>query len=214
VKRRQFISLIGAAAAWPLSARAQQRTMPVIGFLHPASPDGFANRVRGFREGLKEIGYVEGENVEIEYRWAEGQLDRLPALAADLIRRRVAVIATAGSATFAAKTATTTIPIVFIAAEDPVKLGLVGSLARPASNLTGINFLNTEVGAKRLELLRELVPAAVRIAVLIDPNATGAEATFAHSDDRDHPFRRIATTCSDRSRPLWGGVWRRHQVHV
>ena len=154
----------------------------MIGFLHPASPDGFADRVRGFREGLKEIGYVEGENVAIEYRWAENQLDRLPALAAELVRRRVAVIATAGPATFAAKAATTTIPLVFIAAEDPVKLGLVRSLARPASNLTGINFLNTEVAAKRLELLRELAPAAVRIAVLVDPNATGSEATLRDAE--------------------------------
>jgi putative ABC transport system substrate-binding protein len=183
MKRRAFITLLGGAASgWPLGARAQQRVMPVIGFLHPASPDGFADRVRGFREGLKEIGYVEGENVAIEYRWAENQLDRLPALAAELVRRRVAVIATAGSATFAAKAATTTIPLVFIAAEDPVKLGLVRSLARPASNLTGINFLNTEVAAKRLELLRELVPAAVRIAVLVDPNATGSEATLKDAE--------------------------------
>ena len=152
--------------------------MPVVGFLHPGSPGGFSDRVRGFREGLRDIGYVEGQNVAVEYRWAETQFDRLPALAAELVRREVAVIATTGPATFAAKTATTTIPLVFIAADDPVKLGLVGSLARPAGNLTGINFLNTEVAAKRLELLRELVPAADRIAALADSNATGTETTL------------------------------------
>jgi putative ABC transport system substrate-binding protein len=152
--------------------------MPVVGFLHPASPDRFADRVGGFREGLKEVGFVEGENVAIEYRWAENQLNRLPALVTELVHRGVAVIATAGPATFAAKAATATIPVVFVAAEDPVKLGLVSSLARPAGNLTGINFLNTEVAAKRLELLRELVPAAIRIAVLVDPYATGSEAAL------------------------------------
>jgi putative ABC transport system substrate-binding protein len=179
MRRRDFIrGIVGSAGAWPLVARAQQPPMPVIGFLHPGFREGFADRVRGFREGLKEIGYVEGQNVAIEYRWAENQFDRLPALAAELVRRQVAVIMTAGPATFAAKAATTTTPLVFIAAEDPVKLGLVRSLARPAGNLTGINFLNTEVGAKRLELLRELVPATVRIAVLVDPSATGAKATL------------------------------------
>jgi ABC-type uncharacterized transport system substrate-binding protein len=178
VRRREFIAALGGAAAWPLDVRAQQPGMPVVGFLHPASPERFADRVGGFREGLKEIGFVEGENVSVEYRWAENQLNRLPGLVAELIHRRVAVIATAGPATFAAKAATTTIPVVFIAAEDPVKLGLVGSLAHPAGNLTGINFLNTEVAAKRLELLRELVPATIRIAVLVEPNATGSETTL------------------------------------
>ena len=161
--------------------------MPVIGFLHTASPDGNADRVRAFREGLKEAGFVEGENVAVEYRWAENQLDRLPALAAELVRRRVAVIATAGAAAFAAKAATTTIPVVFIAGEDPAKLGLVTSLARPGGNLTGINFLNTEVAAKRLELLRELVPGAVRIAVLVDPtNTITTESTLRDAKAASH----------------------------
>jgi putative ABC transport system substrate-binding protein len=180
VRRREFIAVLGAAAAWPLAARAQQPVVPVIGFLHPASPDGVGDRLRAFRQGLKDVGFVEGENLAIVYRWAENQLDRLPELAADLVRRQVAVIATAAPpSTFAAKTATTTIPIVFIVSGDPVGLGLVASLARPGGNLTGVNFFATELAAKRLELLRELAPAAARIAVLVDPtNATVTESTL------------------------------------
>lgn len=181
MNRREFVALLSGAAAWPRPARAQQ-AMPVIGFLNPASPDTFADHRRAFHLGLKEAGYVEGNNVAISYRWAENQVDRLPELADDLVRRQVTVIATVSIAAFAAKAATKTIPIVFIIADDPVRLGLVASLARPDGNLTGINFLNAELTAKRLELLRELVPGASRVALLVRPSGDNTEAPLRDMD--------------------------------
>src|SRR5262249_18733460 len=181
MKRREFIKVIvGTAAAWPLTARAQQ-PRPVIGFFSSASPDAYSDRLRAFRQGLKEVGYVEGQNVQIEYRWAEAHNDRLTALAVDLVRRQVSVIVAAGGtpSALAAKAATTTIPIVFAIALDPVEIGLVTSVNRPGGNLTGVTNLNVEIGPKRLELLHELVPTAAIIAVLVDPtNPSISEAFF------------------------------------
>jgi ABC-type uncharacterized transport system substrate-binding protein len=172
IPRRQFLHLAVGAAAWPAVAWGQQSAIPVIGFLDPRSPEATADRVRGFRQGLKETGFIEGENLAIEYRWAEGKFDQLPQLATELVRREVAlIVATNTASARAAKAATMTIPIVFAVPQDPVGLGLVASLARPGGNSTGINFFSQEVVTKRIELLRELVPTSNRFAVLINPAA-------------------------------------------
>jgi len=189
VKRRAFISLLGGAVAWPLAARAQQPAMPIVGLVGPRSPEESTRLGAAFRKALNETGYIEAQNVMVEYHWLEGKYDRLPALMADLVRRRVAVIATPAftAAAPVVKAATTTIPIVFGVAEDPVKLGLVASFARPGGNATGINFLASEVAAKRLGLLHDLVPKAVRIAVLINPaNAPTAETTLRETSEAAH----------------------------
>jgi putative ABC transport system substrate-binding protein len=186
MKRREFITLLGGtAASWPLAARAQQPTMPVIGYLHSGSPNAFEHAVGAFREGLNETGYVESQNVTIEYRWAEGHVDRLPGLAADLVNRNVAVLVAQGGGTCAAaaKAATSTIPIVFSSGADPVALGLVTSLSRPGGNVTGLSILTAALGSKRLEILHQVLPTADVVAALINPNNAGIQAELKDLQD-------------------------------
>src|SRR5262245_49715405 len=186
---------------WPLAAHAQQPAIPVIGYLDSRSPDAAENRLRGFRQGLKDAGYIEGENITIVYRWADDRVDRLPLLAAELVSRSVAAIVTAGVPTaFAAKAATTTIPIVSIVGNDPVQLGLVGSLSRPGGNLTGINVFTSELAAKRLEVLRDLLPQAKRVGVLVNPADAGA--TDSQLKDIDAAARAMALQSKFTTRTL------------
>ena len=200
MKRREFITLLVGAALWPLAARAQQQAMPVVGFLNGSSPNGYGRFLSAFLQGLREAGYVEGRNVAIEYRWAEGQYDRLPALAADLVRRRVDVIAaTSTPANRVAKEATTTIPIVFTTSSDPVELGLVASLSRPGSNVTGATTLNVEVGSKRLELLHEIVPPAAMIVELVNPNNPNLETQLRNIQAAGHTVGRRILVLSART---------------
>jgi putative ABC transport system substrate-binding protein len=204
---RKFVAALGgAAAAWPLVARAQQPAMPVIGLINAGSPEVFSRYVAAFHKGLNETGYVEGQNVTVEDHWLESQFDRLPALLADLIRRQAAVIATPGSekATIAAKAATATIPIVFSTGQDPVELGLVASLARPGGNATGINNFMQEVAAKRLRLLRDLVPKAVRIAVLVNPANAASEASRREVQEAAPAARNPGTQRHDDRRHRCG----------
>jgi putative ABC transport system substrate-binding protein len=186
VRRREFITLLGSATvACSYAARAQQSAMPTVAYLSPTSLESLANRLRAFRQGLREAGYIEGENIALGYRFAEGRNDRLPAMASELVRAQVSVLVTGGTAAaLAAKAATTTIPVVFIVAENPVQLGLVASIARPGGNGTGINFLSGELVAKRLEILRELIPGAVRVAVLINPLGGETSATDVENSAR------------------------------
>jgi putative tryptophan/tyrosine transport system substrate-binding protein len=205
MRRRTFIAGLCVTAAWPFAARAQQ-PMPVIGFLNVASPEGYANYVAAFRAGLKEGGYIEGQNVAIEYRWAEGHYDRLPEMAADLVRRKVSVIVANTPANLAAKKATDTIPVVFTTASDPVQIGLVLSFSRPGGNVTGVSQLNVTLGPKRLELAHELMPAAIVVALLVNPSDPLAvkrcqEKCRPRPTILDYSFISCARAPSRRSKP-------------
>jgi putative tryptophan/tyrosine transport system substrate-binding protein len=204
MRRREFITLLGGTVvAWPLAARAQQAGIPVIGFLNPTTPEALAEPMRGLRQGLKDAGFVEGENLTIEYRWADNQAERLPAMAAELVRRRVSLIVATGGgqAPLAAKAATTALPIVFNTADDPVSLGLVASLAQPGGNVTGVSILSTELSAKRLELLHALAPNAIRIAVLINPGEPASDVALRELEAAGGAIglqTRILRTSTDR----------------
>src|SRR5215471_2676468 len=203
VRRREVVTLLGGAAiAWPFAARAQQPAMPVIGFLNSASPDGYAPMVAAFRQGLKETGYIEGQNVAIEYRWAGGQYDRVPALAAELVRRQVAVIVANSPGVQAVKAAITTIPIVFTTASDPVQIGLVTSLSRPGGNVTGVTELHAEIAPKRLELAHELAPMATTIGVLVNGTDPSTEVLL-----RGRPGTPQRGACNFPGSPVRRGRW-------
>src|SRR5262245_61667523 len=214
IRRRELLAALGgAAAAWPVAVRAQQTAMPVIGFLNSQSPEGYAEPLRGLRQGLKESGYVEGENLAIEYRWGGNQMERLPELAAELVRRSVALIITTGgpSSALSAKAATPTIPIVFNIGDDPVRVGLVTSFARPGGNLTGVSFLGIELTAKRLELLRELVPRTARVAVLVNPaDAHVVQATLRDTESGWSCDGSANPGLQRRYRPRDGDCIRKH----
>jgi len=222
MRRREFIGFLGGTAAWPLAARAQQPAMPVVGFITPTSLDTQVDRLRALREGLKENGFVEGENMSIAHRWTDNQIERVPELIAELMRRKATVIATAGDQTaLAAKAVTTTTPIVFVAGEDPVSMGLVASLSRPGGNMTGVNIFVNEVVAKRLELLRELVPGLARVAVLLNPRntltesilkdvaaasrATGLQVQVLHANTSDEIDAAFATFVHQRPDAIFVG---------
>jgi putative ABC transport system substrate-binding protein len=218
VRRREFITLLGGAASWPIAAYAQQQGMPVVGFLSSASPNGFAHLVKGFREGLNEAGFIEGQTVAIEFRWAEGQYDKLPALCADLLRQRVAVIVASGgnAPALAAKAATTTIPIVFTGVSSPVEAGLVASMSRPAGNVTGFSQFNSALNAKRLELLRELMPGIGMVGLLTNPvnPVPDADGVLAAADVLSQPLVVAQASTSQEIETAFESLLRRKAAAI